>query len=74
VAPPAPLKQSKTLRGVNMDQEAEKKIAILESMNDQLVAEFNHLNALLKELGFDDGIESLKIAAVELIRKRKNLE
>ncbi|MFZ4673001.1 MAG: hypothetical protein ACOYL1_01460 [Chlamydiia bacterium] len=57
-----------------MDQEAEKKIAILESMNDQLVAEFNHLNALLKELGFDDGIESLKIAAVELIRKRKNLE
>jgi hypothetical protein len=43
-------------------------------MNDQLVAEFNHLNALLKELGFDDGIESLKIAAVELIRKRKNLE
>lgn len=57
-----------------MDQEAEKKIAILESMNDQLVAEFNHLNSLLKELGFDDGIESLKIAAVELIRKRKNLE
>jgi len=57
-----------------MDEETEKKIAILESMNDQLVAEFNHLNSLLKELGFDDGIESLKIAAVELIRKRKNLE
>ncbi|MBU6149150.1 MAG: hypothetical protein KGQ54_03030 [Verrucomicrobia bacterium] len=57
-----------------MDEEAEKKIAILESMNDQLVAEFNHLNDLLKELGFDEGIESLKIAAVELIRKRKNLE
>jgi len=57
-----------------MDEEVEKKIAILESMNDQLVAEFNHLNDLLKELGFDEGIESLKIAAVELIRKRKNLE
>ncbi|MFZ4772984.1 MAG: hypothetical protein ACOYK9_03230 [Chlamydiia bacterium] len=57
-----------------MDNEAEKKIAILESMNEQLVAEFNHLNGLLKELGFDEGIESLKVAAVELIKKRKNLE
>ncbi len=57
-----------------MEHEAEKKIAILESMNEQLVAEFNHLNDLLRELGFDEGIESLKLAAVELIKKRKGIE
>jgi hypothetical protein len=55
-----------------MEEDAEKKIAKLESLNDQLMAEFSHLNELLKELGFDQGIESLKIAAAELIRRRKN--
>ena len=49
------------------DKEYEKKIAKLESLNDQLQAEFNHLNLLLKKVGFEEGIKSLKEAAKELL-------
>jgi hypothetical protein len=48
-----------------------KKIAKLESINDQLQAEFNHLNHLLKKVGFEDGIKSLKEAAKELLDNKK---
>ena len=49
----------------------EKKIAKLESLNDQLQAEFNHLNLLLKKVGFEEGIKSLKDAAKELLDHRR---
>ena len=45
----------------------EKKIAQLESLNDQLQAEFNHLDTLLKQLGFEKGILTLKDAANEML-------
>ncbi len=48
-----------------------KKIAKLESINDQLQAEFNHLNLLLKKVGFEEGIKSLKDAAKELLDNKK---
>lgn len=48
----------------------EKKIAKLESQNDQLIAEFAHLDALLKKLGFEDGIITLKEAANEMLERR----
>ena len=54
------------------DKDYEKKIAKLESVNDQLQAEFNHLNLLLKKVGFEDGIKSLKEAAKELLDNRKD--
>ena len=54
------------------DKSYEKKIAKLESMNDQLQAEFNHLNLLLKKVGFEEGIKSLKDAAKELLDNRKD--
>jgi hypothetical protein len=49
-----------------------KKIAKLESINDQLQAEFNHLNLLLKKVGFDEGIKSLKEAANEILDHRSD--
>ena len=52
-------------------KEYEKKIAKLESTNDQLQTEFNHLNQLLKKLGFEKGISSLKEAAHELLHYQK---
>ena len=52
----------------------EKKIAKLESLNDQLVSELNYLETLTKELGFAQGLKTLKEAANEMIavdRKKK---
>ena len=54
------------------EEEMEKKIAKLESMNDQLQAEFDHLDLLLKEIGFASGIETLKEAAKELLEKNQD--
>ncbi len=54
--------------------EMENKIAKLESMNDQLQAEFDHLDSLLREIGFASGIETLKEAAKELLEKNKDSE
>jgi exonuclease VII small subunit len=50
-------------------KEYEKKIAKLESVNDQLTAEFAHLDAVLKKLGFEEGIITLKEAANEMLEK-----
>ena len=47
----------------------EKRVAQLESINDQLTSEFNHLNVVLKKLGFDEGIKTLKEAATEMLHK-----
>ena len=54
--------------------EMEKKIAKLESVNDQLQAEFDHLDALLRQIGFAAGIETLKEAAKELLEKNRDPE
>lgn len=59
--------------GFNKEVMSEKqhlqKIAKLETLNDQLLAEFNHLNQLLKKLGFEEGISTLKEAAQEMLGK-----
>jgi hypothetical protein len=44
-----------------------KKIAKLESVNDQLTAEINYLESLTRELGFAEGLKTLKEAAIEMI-------
>lgn len=49
-----------------------KKIAKLESLYDQLQSEMNYIDKLLKEVGFEEGLETLKEAAIELIDKRKD--
>ena len=56
------------------EQELLNRIAKLESVNDQLVSELNYLEALTKELGFAEGLKTLKEAAKEMItvdRKKK---
>ncbi len=48
-----------------------KKIAKLESMCDQLQAEMRYLDQLLVEVGFEEGLKTLKAAAIELIDKKQ---
>lgn len=50
----------------------ERKVAKLESLYDQLIAEVNYLDTILKEIGFEEGLKTLKEAAVELIERKKN--
>ncbi len=54
------------------EEQLQKKIAKLESVNDQLQAEYQFLDRILKELGFEQGIQTLKEAAIELIEKKQN--
>ncbi|WP_316358697.1 hypothetical protein [Candidatus Neptunichlamydia sp. REUL1] len=57
----------------NMDQDQLlKKIAKLESMCDQLQAEMRYLDQLLVEVGFEEGLKTLKAAAIELIDKKQH--
>ena len=51
-----------------------KKIAKLESLCDQLQSEMNYLNQILIEVGFEEGLKTLKAAALELLDKKKEDE
>ena len=44
-----------------------KKIAKLETINDQLSAEINYLEKLTRALGFAEGLKTLKTAALEML-------
>lgn len=46
-----------------------KKLAELESLNDQLQAELRELDRLMKEIGFHEGLATLKKAASEIIEE-----
>ena len=46
-----------------------KKIAELETMNDQLITELRCLKNLLKKVGFKNGLMTLKSAAQALIEE-----
>ncbi len=48
-------------------KDLERKLAKLESINDQLVAEIRFLDELARKLGFSEGLKTLKSAALELI-------
>ena len=54
-----------------MDKEEtlKRRISELESINDQLTAEFRYLDQLLKEVGFEEGLLTLKSAALELLEQ-----
>ncbi|MEM7175728.1 MAG: hypothetical protein AAF443_07370 [Chlamydiota bacterium] len=49
-----------------------KKIAKLESLCDQLQSEMNYLDKLLVDVGFEEGLKTLKAAALELIEKKNH--
>ncbi len=44
-----------------------KKIAKLETVNDQMAAELHYLEHLARALGFADGLKTLKAAALEML-------
>ena len=48
-------------------QDLLKKIAKLETVNDQLSAELHYLEHLAKALGFAEGLKTLKAAALEML-------
>jgi len=50
-----------------------KKIAKLESLCDQLQSEMNDLDQMLIEIGFEDGVKTLKTAVLELIEQKNQL-
>jgi len=54
------------------EEELIKKIARLESINDQLVAEIRFLDTITKKLGFSEGLKTLKSAAIELLEMEEN--
>ncbi len=53
------------------EKQLEKRLAKIESLYDQLLADVDNLNSLLIELGFEEGIVTLRQAAKELLEKKK---
>ncbi|MBS0648703.1 MAG: hypothetical protein JSS10_05710 [Verrucomicrobia bacterium] len=51
-----------------------KRISELETINDQLLTELNYLDQLLKQIGFEQGLMTLKAAAQELIEEENQRE
>lgn len=47
----------------------QKKIAMLESLNDQLSTEVCYVDHLMRLIGFAGGIETVKATAKEIIAK-----
>lgn len=48
-------------------EELIKRIAYLESLNDQIAAELDYVDQLLRTIGFPDGLDSVKVAANEMM-------
>lgn len=46
-----------------------KKIAYLESVNDQLITEVNYVDHLMRMIGFTGGLEGVKATAQEILDK-----
>lgn len=44
-----------------------KKLAILESVNDQLITELAYVDRVLSQIGFEQGVRGLKAAALLVI-------
>jgi hypothetical protein len=53
------------------NQELEKNVAFLESVNDQLMAEIAYIDQLMRTIGFSDGLRTVKESAEELFREER---
>lgn len=51
------------------EDQLKRRISELETVNDQLLTEMEYLNWLLKEVGFEEGLATLKYAAEELLEQ-----
>ena len=49
--------------------ELEKRVAYLESINDQLSTEVTYVDYLMRLIGFSRGLETVKATANEIIRQ-----
>lgn len=49
------------------------RLAQLESMNDQLLSELRYLDQLARAVGFENGLETLKDAALEILERNKEV-
>lgn len=59
---------------MSKEDDLKRKISELESINDQLTAELRYLDDLLKEIGFQEGLKTLKYAALELLEQDREEE
>jgi hypothetical protein len=62
------------MEGIMTKEQMLKKISELESINDQLQAEIRYLDQLLRQVGFEEGLKTLKFAAQELIQQDDRVE
>lgn len=46
--------------------ELERKVAGLESINDQLLSELSYVDQLMRDIGFTNGLATIKATAEEL--------
>lgn len=53
------------------DVSLHQKIAHLESVNDQLEAELAYVDLLMKQLGFSEGLQTVKATACEILAEQK---
>lgn len=49
-----------------------KKVARLESINDQLSTELSYVDQLMRMVGFSNGLETVKLTAKELYDAESN--
>ena len=47
-------------------------VSELETVNDQLITEVRHLDEILRKIGFEEGLKTLKIAARELMEEEND--
>jgi hypothetical protein len=51
-------------------EQLQKRVSELETLNDQLMAELYYLDQLLRQIGFEKGLITLKSAAQELLTEK----
>ncbi|MBB64429.1 MAG: hypothetical protein CMO81_05140 [Waddliaceae bacterium] len=54
------------------ESELTRRIAYLESLNDQYVTELRYIDRLLRSIGFPEGLETVKLAAQDLKSREKD--
>lgn len=52
-----------------INRDLEKKIAHLESINDQLTTELTYIDKLMRQVGFTHGLATVKATAREIYEK-----
>jgi hypothetical protein len=54
-------------------EELLRRVSELETINDQLLTEISSLDELLRKVGFEEGLKTLKFAAKELMEEENTI-